>query len=204
MITLAVVSDMMKYSFLILALSFLCCSPAFAQAKYEREFRIRKSQFPQNALEQIEDQIKDARRLRFYKEIDSATISFEVKFKKDRLHYSVEFNSEGELEDIEVLIKEVDIPTDVFSSVSDYLEGNCTNFKIRRLQQQYPVTEKQHMEKVIKDAFQNLILPYINYEMVVFCKTDAGREEYEYLFNSDGVFISRRKSLPPNYDHILY
>ncbi|NNC62379.1 MAG: hypothetical protein HKO11_08570 [Eudoraea sp.] len=194
----------MKYSILILALSFLCCSPTFAQAKYEREFRIRKSQFPQNALEQIEDQIKDARRLRFYKEIDSATISFEAKFKKDRLHYSVEFNSEGELEDIEVLIKEVDIPTDVFASVSDYLKGNCLNFKIRRLQQQYPVTEKQKMGKVIRDAFQNLILPYINYEMVVFCKTAAGREEYEYLFNSEGVFISRRKSLPPNYDHILY
>jgi len=204
MITLEVVSDMMKYSILILALFFLCCSPSFAQAKYEREFRIRKSQFPQNALEQIKEQIKDARRLRFYKEIDSATISFEAKFKKDRLYYSVEFNSEGELEDIEVMIREVDIPAEVFSSVSAYLKGYCKDFKIRRLQQQYPVTEKQKIEKVIKDAFQNLILPYINYEMVVFCKTDAGREEYEYLFNADGAFISRRKSLPPNYDHILY
>ncbi|QBA65128.1 hypothetical protein EQY75_11675 [Muriicola soli] len=175
-----------------------------AQAKYEREFRIKKSEFPQKALELVNQRIKDARKIRYYKEIDSVTITFESKFKKDKLHYSVNFNSKGELEDIEIQISKVDIPSDVWSSIAEHLNGDCKKFKIRRLQQQYPLKNGLSAEKIINDAFQNLILPYINYELIVVCKRDSGREEFEYLFNAQGDFVSKRKSLPANYDHILY
>ena len=76
---------------------------AMAQNKYEREHRILKSQFPEKALGLITDKLVGAKRVRFYKEIDSAKISYEAKFKKDKLRYSVEFDTEGTLEDIEVL-----------------------------------------------------------------------------------------------------
>ncbi|SMP01648.1 hypothetical protein SAMN06265375_101195 [Muriicola jejuensis] len=195
---------MTKFSVLFTGLTLFCTLCLQGQAKYEREFRIKKSEFPQNALLLIREEIEGVRRLRFYKEIDSSTTSFEAKFRKDRLHYSVEFSAVGELEDIELLVKEVDVPEDVYAGISAYLENDCGKFKVRRLQQQYPVTGNQNLEKVMKDAFQNLLLPYINYELVVSCRTDSGREEYEYLFDAEGIFISRRKSLPPNYDHILY
>ncbi|WP_246019878.1 hypothetical protein [Muriicola soli] len=152
----------------------------------------------------VNQRIKDARKIRYYKEIDSVTITFESKFKKDKLHYSVNFNSKGELEDIEIQISKVDIPSDVWSSIAEHLNGDCKKFKIRRLQQQYPLKNGLSAEKIINDAFQNLILPYINYELIVVCKRDSGREEFEYLFNAQGDFVSKRKSLPANYDHILY
>ncbi|GGD52352.1 hypothetical protein GCM10011361_18780 [Muriicola marianensis] len=194
----------MKYSFFLTIASFLVSFHLCGQAKYEREFRITKSQFPEQALTWIAEELKDARRVRFYKEIDSARVSYEAKFKKDRLHYSVEFNAQGELEDIELLIEEVDIPREVYQAIENYITGECSRFKIRRLQQQYPMTMERNTEAVIRDAFQNLILPYINYELIVSCRKDTGRVEYEYLFNAEGSFISRRISLPPNYDHILY
>jgi len=193
----------MKYSLFIIT-SILWCFPVFSQAKYEKEFRIKQADFPQKALALINDKIRGVKRLRFYKEIDSIAISYEAKFKKDRLFYSVEFNTEGELQDIEILIQEIDIPKDVFGSITKHLEETYPKYSIRKLQQQYPLKEGTQHSSLLKEAFQNLLLPYINYELIVSCKSEAGRREFEYLFDAEGNFLSKRESLPANYDHILY
>lgn len=176
---------------------------ASAQNKYEREYRIKKSQFPEKALGYIDEQLQDARRIRFYKETDSTKTSYEAKFKKDRLKYSVEFSEDGILEDIELLIRPVDIPDDVFSKMKGYLEKNFAKYRVQKIQQQYPVGVKQP-ETVVDNAFQNLILPYIKYEIIVSGKKEEGFAQYEVLFDAHGNFQNLRKSLPPNYDHILY
>lgn len=173
------------------------------QNKYEREYRIKKSQFPKTALDYISDKIEDTRRLRFYKETDSTKISYEAKFKKDRLRYSVEFDEDGTLEDIEILIKEVDIPNDSYAQITKYLDTQFSKYRIRRMQQQYPVGEDD-IETTIRNAFQNLMLPSINYELIVSGKKKSGYEQFEILFDSQGNFVNLRKSLPPNYDHVLY
>ena len=87
--------------YLILIGVFIGINVASSQDKQEREHRIRKSQFPEKALEFIQQQLLDAKRIKYYKEIDGAKRSYEVKFKKDRLKYSVEFDEDGNLEDVE-------------------------------------------------------------------------------------------------------
>ncbi len=193
-----------KVNFIII-LSFL--SVGFfsnAQNKYEREHRIRKVQFPEKALGYISEKLEDAKRIRFYKETDSAKISFEAKFKKDRLWYSVEFDQEGVLEDIEILIKPVDIPDESFARIEAYLSAAFSKYRIRKLQQQYPISKDEKIETTVKNAFQNLMLPSINYELIVDGKKSSAFEQFEILFDSEGQFKSIRKSLPPNYDHVLY
>jgi len=175
-----------------------------AQNKYEREYRIRKIQFPKKALGYIEEKLTNARRIRFYKETDSLKISYEAKFKKDRLWYSIEFNQEGDLEDIEILIGAVDIPDEAFNSLKTYLSQYFKKYRIRKIQQQYPFTEGESPEVTIKNAFQNLMLPSINYELIVTGKKEKNFEQFEVLFDAEGNFKSIRKSLPPNYDHVLY
>lgn len=177
---------------------------SIAQHKYEREYRIRKVQFPTKALNYIEKKLSDAKRVRFYKETDSAKISYEAKFKKDRLWYSIEFDKEGELEDIEILIQSVEIPQSSFETITTYLNTTFKKYRIRKIQQQYPVTDPKNPEKTIKEAFQNLILPTINYEFIISAKKESNFQQYEILFDADGNFKSIRKSLPPNYDHVLY
>lgn len=204
MIMKLVVSATMKYRLLIISAIFLWCFTVFAQPKYEREFRIKKAEFPQEAIALIKDEIQGVKRLRFYKEIDSITIRFEAKFKKDRLFYSVEFNPEGELQDVEILIQETDIPNDAFESISGNLKETYSKFKIRKFYQQYPLKKGKQRKSLLKEAFQNLLLPSINYKLIVSCKTDSGPKEFEYLFNAEGNFLSKRESLPANYDHILY
>jgi hypothetical protein len=194
----------MKNLPIILALFLINISVGFAQNKYEREFRIRKSQFPVVAHDLIKDKITDAKRLRYYKEIDSAKISFEAKFKKDRLWYSVEFNEDGALEDIEILIKPIDIPSDTYTKIEDYLDREYAKYKIKRLQQQYLATPNEAVEITLKNAFQNLMLPSINYELIVSGKKDRSYIQFEFLFDAQGNFLNKRQSLPPNYDHVLY
>tara|TARA_R110002051_G_scaffold234092_2_gene295712 strand:+ start:1394 stop:1993 length:600 start_codon:yes stop_codon:yes gene_type:complete len=197
----SIVLGMMKFKFLVL-LCFLWPIATSAQVKYEREFRIKKSQFPAAAHQVLKRNLEGAKRLKFYKEIDSATISYEAKFKKSRLWYSIEFNKEGILEDIEITINVVDIPNETFDSIRHYLTTHFISYKIKKIQQQY--VSNGDDGKVFKDAFQNLILPYVNYEIMCSGKKDKAYQDFEILFNSEGNFKTIRKSLPANYDHVLY
>lgn len=191
-----------KWAAVLLAL--LGLQSLSAQVKYEREYRIRKEQFPEAALEVLGSSLDDVRRLRFYREVDSNRRSFEMKFKKDRLHYSVEFTPEGVLEDVEVLIKPVDIPEESWSRIGAVLSDRFTRHKVRRIQQQYPRAAFDSDELTLRNAFQNLLLPELNYEIVVQGRTERGLMQYEALFDSDGKLLNIRKALPANYDHILY
>ncbi|MGB5653935.1 MAG: hypothetical protein WBM56_08880 [Robiginitalea sp.] len=197
------VLDTMRYKGLTLLALIFCCFLS-AQAKYEREFRIKTSQFPQASLEVAEPFMDGVRKLRFYKEIDSSRQSYEIKFKRGRLKYSVEFSDKDVLEDIEVGIAEVDIPKASFQAIEQYLEENFTKYKIRKIQQQYPRTAFASTEETFRNAFQNLILPEIRYELMVHAKTTEEYMDFEILFDSEGQFLNQRKSLPPNYDHVLY
>ena len=189
--------------FIIIVFIGFSFQSSYAQYKYEREYRIRKSQFPTNALEFIEEKVTDAKRIKFYKETDSTKVSYEAKLKKDRLWYSIEFSDEGVLEDIEILIKTTDIPNETLSKIEAYLNSHFNKYRIKRLQQQYPA-RTDALETTLRNAFQNLILPTNNYEIMVSGKKDGGYMDYEILFDADGNFRNQRKSLPPNYDHVLY
>lgn len=176
---------------------------AFCQGKYERESRIDKGAFPQSALNQIEAYLQDARKIRFYQETDSVKQSFEVKFKKGKLKYSIEFDEKGALEDIEFTISKDDIPEESWERINDYLKHNFSKYRIKKIQQQYPLKEGQPNE-TIHEAFQNLILPYINYEFVFMAKNGNTFQMFEALFNAEGQLISLRKSFSSSYDHVLY
>ncbi|MEJ2583982.1 MAG: hypothetical protein P8Z38_02725 [Robiginitalea sp.] len=193
----------MKFNWISLLLLFLGLS-GYAQIKSEREFRIKKSQFPVISFEKAQPYLEGVRRLRFYKEIDAGRVSYEIKFKKARLHYSVEFSDAGDLEDIEVRIKPVDIPEESWKLMEDHLSGAFQKYKVRKIQQQYRRSTFPSDSVTFRNAFQNLLLPEIRYELIVHAKTADGYRDFEITYDARGSFIGMKKSLPPNYDHVLY
>ncbi|WP_339339861.1 hypothetical protein [Croceitalea sp. MTPC6] len=193
----------MKYKVFLLFVLFIGVSSVVSQSKQEREFRIKESEFPSSARKLITPYLGNAKRVRFYKEVDGDKVSFETKFKKGKLKYSVEFSKNGELEDVEFIIKKVDIPNRTFEMISNYLALNHQKYRIKKIQQQY-LNQEENPISVLKAAFQNLILPEINYELIVASKDDKGYSEYEITFNSDGEHLLSRKLVKPKYDHILY
>lgn len=177
---------------------------SMAQYKYEREYRIRKDQFPATATALLDTNVTEMKRLKFYKETDSTKSSYEAKFKKDKLWYSVEFDVNGALEDIEITIAPLDIPSDVLVNITNYFNNSFTKYRIKKIQQQYVATNEEELKTTLRNAFQNLLLPSINYEIIVSGKENKSYLEYEVLFDAEGAFINKRKRLPPNYDHVLY
>ncbi|WP_298489194.1 hypothetical protein [uncultured Maribacter sp.] len=192
----------MKYKFL-LVIVFFSAFKIQAQLKYEREFRIKKSQFPTSALQLVEEKLTGAKNIKFYKEIDSSVAIYNVKFKKERLWYSLEFTKEGILKDIEVKIKNIDIPEESYERILQFLKQSFTSYKIKEIQQQYVVLNNE--KEILKIGFQNLITPDINYKLLVKGKKETrGKKQYKVLYNSEGKNISIKETLPPNYDHTLY
>ncbi len=193
----------MRFNALILIL-FSLSMAVRGQVKYEREFRILREQFPKSALASVSPYLDGVKKLKFYKEIDSNRRSYELKFKKDRLHYSVEFNEQEALEDVEVIIKPVDIPDQTWSTIQEHLGTSWPKYKVRKIQQQYPREAFSSDSETFEKAFQNLILPEIRYEIVVRGKTEDGYRDFELLYDANGELLLMRESLPPNYDHVLY
>jgi len=191
-------------SLAVLVLVLFQFSMVNSQVKVEREHRIKKNQFPDAAHDFIQEKLQDAKKIRFYKETDTTKITYEAKFKKDKLYYSIEFDESGKLEDIEIAIKEVDVPEDSWSKITKFLNKKFTEFKIRKIQQQYPITSDETAETTLNNAFQNLLIPSLNYELFVRGKIHEDRADYEILFGAEGDFIKMREALPANYDHVLY
>ncbi len=175
-----------------------------AQNKREREHRIKKTQFPSEALQFIAENNKDFKRLKFYKAVDSTSKTYSAKFKKSRLFYEMDFSENGELNSLGFAIKPVDMPEESFERIIKYLSQKFEKSKVRKMFQTYEVQSGEAVEKTIKNAFQNLMLSNITYELFVKGKKDGTRADFEITFDSEGNFVHIRTALPPNYDRVLY
>lgn len=195
---------MMKFSNIIPFLILFLLTTVWAQDKYEREYRIRKSQFPEKAFSLIKAPLQGARQVRYYKEVDSAKITYKAKFRKDRLYYHIEFDERGTLVEVGVLISKIDVPIASYEAIAEYLNSCFRKYRTRKIQQQYTISSFGTASKTLDMAFQNLIDPKINYKLIVSGKQDGRFQDFELLFDANGKFIRMRKSLPANYDHVLY
>lgn len=193
-----------NYNSIWLVFLLIWAIPVFGQYKPEREHRIKKSQFPEAALTFVKEQIPNVRKKRYYQETDSSDVSYRMKFRKQRLQYRALFNNEGALQAIDFGISETDVPDEAMQQMTHYLDKAFARYQIRALVQQYVVTDDEPMEKFLRNAFQNLLLPGIRYEVLLSSKQTGSYADYEICFDSQGSFKRQRIALPPNFDHVLY
>ena len=170
----------------------------FSQTKLEREHRIKKSQFP--SLESDIMILGNIRNLKYYKEVDSSNTTYTLKFRKGRMHYHIDYNEKGTLQNTGFTVKEVDIPIETYASISAVLNANFDKVKIKYIQQRYNGSSKN----VLKNTFQNLILPGNTYKIMLRGKKMDKREDYIAIFDAEGNLIKTTRALPANYDRVLY
>lgn len=199
------VSDTMRFKLVFLLLFFFAgVTPGQGQENQERAYRIRKSQFPASALDRASSFLDEAKRVRYYREIDSSGKNFEIKFKKDRLYYSARFNKEGKLQAVEVGISPVDVPGASWEAIEGHLANGFGKYRIVRIGQQYPRAAFTSDSETFRNAFQNLLLPEIRYEVTLRSWTGSGQKTWEAVYSPTGLFLSLREAPPANYAHILY
>ncbi len=178
----------MKFNWIIV-FALLLGQVMVSQNKFERKSKVDLEDFPEKAYALLQPHIENARRIRLYKEVDGTKQSYEVKFKKRKLHYSVEFDARGNLEDVEFNIKAVDIPEDSWKAIQKYLKSNYSDYEIKTMLQQYAMQADVSEEQLLYNAFQNLILPDVQYVLEFTSKKSGKKQLIVGHFNSDGSLI---------------
>lgn len=191
---------MKKFSLIFI----LCTSFCFSQVKDEREERIPKEDFPQMAKDYFTSFVDDVGYMKFYKEIDGEKLSYEAKFKLDDLHYSVEFDKDGKLEDIEIVIKKKHIPKETLKSINMYLNEQYRKARFVKIQKQYVnctgVSDREFIEHIADDPYDK----HTHYEIIAEVKTEDNRLLKEFTFTNKGKFEKMRIVTSSSYEHALY
>ena len=192
---------MKKYSCFVL---LLCMGFSFSQSKNEREERITKTEFPEIAQPYFNSFLDKVKYLKFYRETDGSKQSFEAKFKINKLYYSVEFDTLGKLEDIEIVIKNKHIPEDIFSKISDYFDGNFRKTRVIKIQKQYVNNTLSSDKNFIQHIVTHPDDTHTHFEIIAETKKEKLHELKEFTFNKNGKFISSREVTSSSYEHALY
>lgn len=183
---------------------FLISFSVFAQnKKIERERRISEEEMPEKALRLLNaEKPEKARRIKFYLETDGEKASYEAKFKYRGHRYSVEFDTLGQLQDIEVELKNRDLPEHIFREITIYLTNDSEKHKIEKIQAQF-VTSESAARNFQRSLNFESNKPQ-NYEVIVVLKKDDQFHKFEMLFDDSGKFIRKREITRNNYDYIIY
>ncbi len=175
-----------------------------SQTKNEQEERIDFSELPETVQVIINELPTSIKRLRFYKETDQEKKSFEAKFKHKKRIYSVEFSTNGILEDVELITKFKNINPEVQKTITTYFENNFDKHKLIKLQKQYVYSNNVKSSNFVNNILSNTSQTSSNFEIIAEVKSKKERTIREFTFNSEGTFLSERILKPTSYEHVLY
>lgn len=179
------------------SLCLLICSIAMSQKKYERETGISKEEVPSAALKFMES-YELPNKVKWFLEESLTGFSYEAKTKIDGYWHSIEFDSTGQFEDVEIRMKEKEVPDEVSKKIHEYLSSNCDHYKISKIQFQ--------LSGELKDLKTFMTIDHSRlkrqYELILFTKNKGKSSWCEMTFSEDGTFVNRRELVFKNLDNI--
>lgn len=192
---------MYKYKFLIILILFSVSNNLFAKDKFEKESRIKPKDVPSRALLFI-DSLNLKTKVKWYKEEGLDKESIEAKFKLNKVMCSVEFDTLGKIEDVEIEVNLEDLESHLKDSIFFQLKLDCSSHKIVKVQRQFTASENDLLFLLkTKNIFEHL---KIKYEIIIRCEHQNKVDLFEYLFNYNGRLISKSKIVFKNSSHLEY
>lgn len=187
--------------FLFLLVLGMVCTISNAQEKFEKEYRLKEDNVPGEALNYIRfAEINE--KVSWYFEENLLGNSVEAKFKINKRKFSVEFDTHGFLQDIEIQIKWEEIDKEIRGVIYKELGFYFESFKIQKIQVQYIGVDKKLLKELVVKQTANY--ERMNYEIVVKGKKEGGSNLYELTFSEQGILLDTRKILFKNSDHLEY
>jgi hypothetical protein len=161
---------------------------AQAQTKSEVEKRVTIGEVPEVALQLLQGYLDDASKIRWYFEQDGVHQSYECKFNLYRKKYSIEFDVNGQLEDVEISFPLRNLPGPLIHS----LKVQAKKFKIKRSQIQFKVLKDEIFQPLVfRTAINQSTINLFELEVIL------DGEYYELLIDSTGKMISKRRIISP-------
>jgi len=191
----------MKDSFFLLCFIFFSTLGLCGQTKFEREYRLNSVQVPAESQAYLAS-LGATKKIKWYKEISQSGISIEGKTKINNACYSVEFDTTGVLEDVEIKIgwKNVEEPTQ--QSILQYLDSQFDKHSFQKIQRQFTGDSEKIKRRLTTQELIDGIT--ISYEIIVKGKKNRRVKLYEFLFSERGEFIASLPIELRNTDNLEY
>jgi hypothetical protein len=179
----------MNINQIIFSLFFIVFGMSAYSQKIERETRIDEENAPVKALDFV-NELDERKNVKWYSEKTSGRRSYESKFKHKGNFYSVEFDTLGNIEDIEVIFKLIEIDQKHRKAIKNGVLKKFEKLKWIKIQKQFTGT-KNELKQVFSGTTENVDL---NYEVEVEVKTKEGIwEMYEILIDPSGEIQQMRE-----------
>ncbi|WP_158856767.1 hypothetical protein [Lunatibacter salilacus] len=178
-----------KLNIIVVFLLLIITSVSYGQ-KREIERAVNSSSVPEKARTWLEDTYEGHKRVRWYFQTDGEKEVYEAKLKWQGKWHSVEFLPDGQIQNIEILIKVRDLEKEVSQNLTSYLTENYQRFKIDRLQIQYTGSSGDLEELITENEAPRLLTK--KYEIEYFGREDGQNKMWEGHFDKHGNFIEKR------------
>lgn len=196
--------DLVKFRIGIsLLFIFLSSCPIWAQTKYEKEYRLKEHKVPAQAIEFVAALPFD-KKIKWFKEEGLDTNSVEAKTKFRSQKYSIEFDQNGILEDIEIEEKWKAKKGKTKEVINTHLQSNFEKYKVLKSQVQYTGTNEGLIAAIKSQAYGSAPGITTRYELVVKTKKQRTHQKMEFLFDDSGVLLQQLIILPKNTDNLEY
>lgn len=188
----------LTFLLVVFAVGILC-----GQIKYEKEYRLKRVEVPQNAKAFI-TKLNFVSKIKWYREEGLNSNSIEAKTKNNSKKYSIEFDDKGILEDIEIEIDWNEIDKDALKVICEYFNDNFQKHSVSKIQLQLIGNPDLLAEKIDKQIFEVAEGIDINYEIVAKVKENRKYQLMEFLFNDEGIIIKKSIITIKNTDNLEY
>ena len=185
----------------VLCFSCLYFNFAFTQVKFEKEYRIKEDNIPENIKSYL-NPITFKNRIKWYKDEALSKYTYEAKTFHNNLNFSIEFDSLGIIEDVEFKIEWKNIPELIKKNIEFYLDSIYQKKKIIKVQIQY-TGKPESLINILKNLNQNQRLTR-KYEIVLKGKENKKYQMMEYLFSNEGKFEDKAIIIMKNTDNLEY
>ncbi len=172
-----------------------------SQEKLEREYRIKSSEVPAKALEFVGNSFGNMK-VKWYGEENLNGKSIEAKGKRDGRLFSIEFDTSGALQDIEMLISFRDIPENTRVQIERNLGSSFSKFRIQKTQKQW-VGKESVLSTLAKGESPTGEFS-TNYEITLRGTKNQRTDYYEVLVNDKGEIIRESKIVFRNNQHLIF
>ena len=186
---------------LILFLLFIISMNGYAQYKYEREVRVRKSAVPAVALNHVGLMNLDSK-IRWFKEQGNQNIYYEAKTKYQGQRYSIKFEEDGSFLDLEIEVTPIEMPERTVKIIEGFLESEYNPYSIEKIQIQFTGNPETVLTRF--HEWPSITGIDVNYEIVISTKREGSFVMFELLFSEAGAVVHQAEIISKSIDNLLY
>lgn len=174
---------------------------AYSQQKFEKESGISRKDLPAFAVH-FESIFVHDQKIRWYLEEGFNGSTIEAKYTRNKEKYSVEFDSLGTIQDVEILVKWSDLSTETQGNIEAQFLKDSDKYKLSKIQVQYTGEQIMLQNSALSGECSENCL--IRYEVVVRIKKEGVGNSYEYLFDKNGKLIQKMEIVNQSSSNLEY